>query len=660
MPIARRQLNLVTSLPRYWKITVAMGANESKQGTEADYDQINVTEPILNARKNGKQSKLKLPNGKRPWATMSSGLRAHQHPPALARLSIDESSTATTIQNDHSTVSTDPEHHSIELSTLSSRSDNAEDTCTLHVNLDSVTELGSKSSAFQCYRSRGRRRRAYAVDSVYRRRRRSRQEHSKVPSFLSIPSYSSSDTLLARRMWLLGESDRFEKQGNLIDARPYLEECCRLDEGVVVNPFANAFVLHKLGLLCWKMGAYHDSIRVLLRCLAVYDTHTHLSWQMYEYEATASLDEIQGFAVALITLGRVHLSLEELDPAVEYIRKSVDLLKQTIQAQPESAHTLQPIHARALVCMGVVYESRGRLSRAMYTFEKCLKIQRECLGGCHVDVAATLNKIGGIHERCGSYDEAMVCYVEALRLYRSRLGLGCSPLDVAVTLNHAGFIHHQWKQYDRALNTYREALAIFNILLGPCHRNITATKYNIAQAYVAKGFCTRGIHLWKQVLRDQRVSLGDEHPDIAITLEAIATANEELGRLSKACSYHEKALSVRRRRFGSRHLLVARSRDQLGQLHAECGRIDSARFCFREALIAYRFNDLPGSDLRIISTEKRLKHLDRMLGKNNRKPKRFFARELRRKQKPEVLECEEEELVFDYEASENGARRLIL
>lgn len=217
------------------------------------------------------------------------------------------------------------------------------------------------------------------------------------------------------------------------------------------------------------------------------------------FSSSASLIEIRGFVIVLITLGQVHISLGEVEAAVEYVYKGIDLLKHTTQSQPESFHILRPLLARSLVCMGVVYDAQGKFSRAIKIFEESMKIQMSCLGRCDVDVAATMNRMGGIHERRGSYCEAMVCYTEALRLYRSQLGLGCSPLDVAVTLNNIGFIHHQWKQYGRALTAYREALAIFSLLLGACHRNVTATKYNIAQAFVARRSSIRGIQLLKQV-----------------------------------------------------------------------------------------------------------------------------------------------------------------
>lgn len=557
----------------------AMGAQESKQSAVAVSDQQTLLTPdhrLLLIR--GKKAKLKREHERREpscWGSWivdaSSSFR--QRPPPLARLSIDESSASTMTLTDLSSLATEPEHCLIELSTVGGcLQENPE------IASESSRRIGSNSSAFQCYQPPLRRKRAFAVDGSSMCRRRLRKERAGRLS--SLPSHQASYTsprLLARRMWLLGEADRYEKEGNFIGARPYLEECCRMDRNVTVNPLAAAYVFHKLGVLTWKIGAYHDSVGVLLKCLHCYDIDIDHPHEMHEYVADASLDEIQGMVTVLITLGRVHISLGELDPTVAYIRKSLDVLKHTMQSQTEAVDVLQPWLARALICMGVVYDARGRSSRAMNTFEKCLQIQRTCVGRGHVDVAATLNRIGGIHEKHGAHDEAMICYTEALRIYRSQLGLGCSPLDVAVTLNNTGFIHHKWKQYDRALVAYREALSIFSLLLGPCHRNITSTKYNIAQAYVSRGSLIRGLQLLKQVLRGQRVSLlGDDHPDVAITLEAIATANEDLGRLSKACSYHEKALRIRIRLFGSKHLLVARTHDQLGQLHSECGRLDSA------------------------------------------------------------------------------------
>jgi len=616
-----------------------MGSHESKLSTVVVSDQQELLNsngrPFYVGEKKGKLKRAPDEQRDPPLPSLGNWIKDasssfHQRPPPLARLSADDSSVSTTAHTELSSVSKEPQLHSIELSTLN----------ILHVNRKVATEtsqeFGSDSSAFKSYRPSGRRRRAFAIDSEYSGRRRLKKDRPcRLRPLPSKASYTSPH-LLGRRTWLLREADRYEREGNLTGARPYLEECCRMDQAVIVNPLAAAHVYHKLGVLAWKIGAYHDSSRVLLKCLSLYDIHTEHPLDMHECLASAPLNEIQGLAVVLITLGRVHVSIGEMDPAVEYIRKSVAVVKHAMRSHPGILVELQPVFARSLLFMGVVYEARGRSNRALKTYLKCLQIQRTCLGACHVDVAATLNRIGGIRENLAAHAEAMVCYTEALRIYRSQLGLGCSPLDVAVTLNNTGFIHHKWRQYDRALHYYREALSIFSLLLGPCHRNITSTKYNIAQAYVAQGSSIRGLQLLKQVLRDQRVSLGGNHPDVAITLEAIATANQNIGRLSKACSYHEKALSIRTRRYGSRHVLVARTHDQLGQLHSECGRVDSARQCFREALIVYRFHhNLADKDVRIASMEKRLAHLDRRM--NLSRPKRLFRRNLRRVGESEEL-----------------------
>jgi len=101
----------------------------------------------------------------------------------------------------------------------------------------------------------------------------------------------------------------FSKQGNFIDARPHLEECCRLDNAVTVNPFAKAYALHKLGVLNWKIGVYQYSIRFLLSCSAVFNTHRNVK----EFQSSsASLVEIRGLVIVLITLGQVHISLGEV------------------------------------------------------------------------------------------------------------------------------------------------------------------------------------------------------------------------------------------------------------------------------------------------------------------------------------------------------------
>lgn len=620
-----------------------MGAHESKQYRAAELNQYAMS-------KAGRRFKIRGGNkGKRRTLQLMSAqqldpaYKAQQHfqpeDPQLTSISVDESSVATIMNTEYSFFLEDPEHHCIELTTINAAAHTSPDGL-VRPQVKPSHGLGSKSSAFQSYKSSGRRKRAFAVDwSTPRRARVTRggRETRNQSSY-------SSPHLLARRTWLLSEADRYEKQGNFSLARPYLEECIRLDESVQVHFLAAAFVYHKLGVLTWTIGAYYDSVAVLTRCLSLFNSIDH---------RLSNLDEIQGLARALIALGRAYTSLTEYDPAIEYIWKGIGVLNAAISSRPEVLDTMNPLIAQALLCMGIVDDARGRSIQAMNTFQRCLRIQRTCRDGCQVDEAATLNRIGGIHGNRGEYIEAMVCYSEALRIYRSQIGKGCSPLDVAVTLNHVGFVHYAREQYDQALAAFREALSIFSLLLGPYHRNIATTKFSIAQIYIGKGVLFRGLLLLKQVLRAQRVSLGDDHPDIAVTLEAIAAANEDLGRLSRACSYLEKALSIRKMR-GSLHLLTARTHAQLGQLHHECGRDDSARHCFYEALVVYRSNAVKDDDLRILSMKKWLAHLDRADIPDD-KPKGLI---FRRERLQQMIGSHEEEMLFDY--TDDDTARCIL
>lgn len=444
------------------------------------------------------------------------------------------------------------------------------------------------------------------IDTNGRDRVRERTHEISVscsPAIESKPSLQATreSSISQQATRLLDKGERCEQRRNLLRGRKRLEAYGRPEKPVSNSPFADACNYRRLGVVNWKIGEYETSAKVLRKSLTL----------MRGVKIGAPLHEIEGLITVLSTLGRVHVSLGELDPAYEYACKALDVVRNTISNREDTLERLQPCLARSLICFGMVNDARSHRRQAMNIYKKYLQIQCTCLGNNDVDIAATINCIGGIHEKQCACEEAMVCYSEALRIYRSQVGLQCCPVDLAVTLNNVGYIHHLWRQHGRALDMYREALEIFRLWVGTGHKNFASTQFNIARTLIEQGLSLHGLDILAEVLRSQLSIYGEDHPDVAITFESIALAHEYLGQFSKACWYHEKALGVRVRGLGSKHLLVSRSFDQLGMAHNECGRIDLAVHCLREALVICRQNCLHESDERIRSIVKRLANLDK-------------------------------------------------
>lgn len=411
-----------------------------------------------------------------------------------------------------------------------------------------------------------------------------------------------------------------------------------------VHP-AVASTLHKIGVMHWKRGKYNEALQTLSESLRI-------SVQCYG-------DNHPDAADALGSIGMVHLARGDYRSSMKFYQVALRVRRETLGER-------HPDVARILIRIGMVYDEEGRHGKAMRLYRQGLDIQRTALAleeeeidrerdrsGCRsseasstsavsgnavggsgtrgnmtslqVDVAATLNSIGVVQEKCGEYNEAMTSYEEALDIYRRALG-GDNHVDVAVTLNNIGQIYRHLGQFDDAMDTYQKALKVMKAALGNSHRNVAATLHNIALVHSKRGELDEALELYKEVLSVQRVALGDEHPDVAVTLNNMGEVYEmrgdagprdqgsingldrrlkrqesslsryRQGKYSKAARLYKKALRVRRVALGAEHYYVALTLHKIGTFHyAKEGDYDEALRRFTEAVRIYRQNKIDDS-----------------------------------------------------------------
>jgi tetratricopeptide (TPR) repeat protein len=381
-----------------------------------------------------------------------------------------------------------------------------------------------------------------------------------------------------------------------------------------------ASLFHNVGVVHWKIGAYDESLRALRKARR----------QIYQAIELCEGDEVQPTKELLCdilnTIGRIFASKGDFDEALEQHSESLSILKslfvdnkkkssadlsmdkkirpedQTkipdidsqkghiLNNRDESGGMNHPGIARALICMGTVHVSSGKLPVAMELFKGGLEIQRKIVGSKHVDVAATLNSIGSVYEKTGRHEKAMQCYKKARQIYIKNLG--DDHVDVASTLNNIGQVYHHLSEHQKAMDSFRSALWIMKRVLGKSHRNVAAIYYNMGLVHVQCCQYETAMKVFKETLILQREALGDDHVDVALTLESIGGIYEQRLRIDRALELYYKALSIRQRATRD-HLFVAFSMDRIGKCQMNLnGDVTEAILCFNEALVLYRANGI--------------------------------------------------------------------
>ncbi len=435
---------------------------------------------------------------------------------------------------------------------------------------------------------------------------------------------------------ILRKASDFELEGDYEMALEFYGKCMdfyyRVEELSIFRPtnkhhMSVASLLHNIGVVYWKVGAYDDSLRALRRA----------RHQIDEALSLCDEDDIQPTQELLCdilnTIGRIYASKGEFELALDHHSESLSILKslfvdnkigatdknsysqdnapgkddyqdQIIKYRNETIGMNHPGIARALICMGSVHASSGRLPIAMELFKGGLEIQRKLLGSKHVDVAATLNSIGSVYEKTGRQDKAMQCYKKARQIYVQNLGK--DHVDVATTLNNIGQIYHHFGKHQKAMDSFRSGLRIMKRVLGKSHRNVAAIYFNIGLVHVQCCQYELAMKVFKETLLLQREALGDEHVDVALTLESIGGIYEQRLRIDRALELYYKALSIRQRATKD-HLFVAFAMDKIGKCQMNLnGDVREAILCFDEALVLYRANGITENNPLVWEAKKNL------------------------------------------------------
>lgn len=120
-------------------------------------------------------------------------------------------------------------------------------------------------------------------------------------------------------------------------------------------------------------------------------------------------------------------------------------------------------------------------------YKICLEL-REQQGIQHPDTAQSLNNLGSLYYKIGSYDRAESMYIRSLAIRQQHLGP--EAIETAASLNNLAFLYQSMQRYHDAEILYLKSLKIRNKRLGSEHpktKKVLLNFENFLQQVVATG-----------------------------------------------------------------------------------------------------------------------------------------------------------------------------
>ncbi len=230
-------------------------------------------------------------------------------------------------------------------------------------------------------------------------------------------------------------------------------------------------------------------------------------------------------AEILNDLGLIYYHLGELDKALEYFMKALEIGKEI---------GYKKIIAAIYLNIGNVYRIRGELDTAIEYYNKALKMSEEL--GHKYGMAISYLNIGNIYSMEWKFDRALEYYNKAIKI-----GKEIKDKEIiAAGYTNIGNINMMRNKLDKAMDYYNKAMKICTEL---GYKEIISVIYaNIGDIYNKKGELDKAIEYYNKAIELDR-TIGDIE-GMAIVYRNIGGIYLLKGELDKALEYYNKALEL--------------------------------------------------------------------------------------------------------------------
>ncbi len=262
--------------------------------------------------------------------------------------------------------------------------------------------------------------------------------------------------------------------------------------------------------------------------------------------------------------------LDVLRPHTELIARTADLAKIT---EPTS---------RLMGGLGSYLYTKGLYHKAEQWMRRSLKIDEECFGSDHPDVAADITDLAELLRATNRLDEAESMYRRAVKIFEKTF-VKNHP-NIATAISNLAVLLRDTNRLSEAEPLMRRALEVDESSFGPEHPNVTIRLNNLAQLLIDTYRLSEAEPLMRRALKIDESSFGPDHPNVARDLNNMAQLFVDTNRFDKAEPLMRRALKINESSFGPDHPNVAIDLNNLAQLFVATNRLDEAEPLIKRSL----------------------------------------------------------------------------
>jgi hypothetical protein len=266
--------------------------------------------------------------------------------------------------------------------------------------------------------------------------------------------------------------------------------------------------------------------------MAALDKQINVLGEIYQFEKrrlllhrrTALMAALRGdksaeYALSLTAVGNAHRQEGQLDSAMFFFQKSIDL-QTTIAQKPDEWAAL----GNAMELMATIQKEKRLLPQAEKQLQTTLELRKQRLGEKHPDYCRNLDSLGyiAIEQLEWGRADSLFNKAQAIR----RVTPGKRHADYAWSLTNLGLLAQWQERYDQAEPHLRQAAAIMMGYYGAGSKEYAAALVRHAEALQKQIKNAESLKVYLQALEISKKTWGETHAETQKILERIAGLKE--------------------------------------------------------------------------------------------------------------------------------------
>lgn len=369
---------------------------------------------------------------------------------------------------------------------------------------------------------------------------------------LSLPLIRKGSLLNAN--WLDSKGIVLMAQGELTPALQHFQQalfiCDKLGEKG----------LKKKAIVKINEGKAYTQLNYLYKAIASYQTALDIFRDIPQNQVDTSL-----LSLVYNNTGAVYFYENKLDKAQEYYDKARTLAVM----QHGKDH---PSVGQALYNIGLVRETKGYYTDAIYFYEQALAIYKKRFGEHHQLIAEAYGGLGSAYLNRKEPDRAIYYFEKDLATVRQLYG--SDHPDMAWGYESLGWAYLTLQKQDTAISLLQKSLALRKQAYNGPHTEIADNLLLLAEAY---NLPEKSIPLTEQALKTEELVTHSPTFTKANALLQLSEWSEQSGKLQEALRWTDSSLAILNKLVSDgKHPNLAQARLRKSALHLKMDELEMA------------------------------------------------------------------------------------